>query len=168
MILTKSCLPLTLSLPNFRRHLSSAFFFFFFFFLTKYHLERCFYVKLKDWLSNSLDPDETAHYEPCHLDLCCLQKPIIIACGSERVKGRFQWNVKLEMATKFLSFCFSECCFILSYDCISIAHNIYTVNKNKNMLDNFCHCVLFCCFFVVFLARLVYHRRYLNILCTNS
>ena len=21
-----------------------------------------------------------------HLDLCCLQKPIIIACGSERVK----------------------------------------------------------------------------------
>ena len=25
--------------------------------------------------------------EPSHLDLCCLQKPIIIACGSERVKG---------------------------------------------------------------------------------
>ena len=24
--------------------------------------------------------------EPSHLDLCCLQKPIIIACGSERVK----------------------------------------------------------------------------------
>ena len=23
--------------------------------------------------------------EPYHLDLCCLQKPIIIACGSERV-----------------------------------------------------------------------------------
>ena len=26
--------------------------------------------------------------EPSHLDLCCLQKPIIIACGSERVKAR--------------------------------------------------------------------------------
>ena len=26
-------------------------------------------------MSNSVDPDETAHYEPSHLDLCCLQKP---------------------------------------------------------------------------------------------
>ena len=33
-------------------------------------------------MSNSVDPDET---EPSHLDLCCLQKPIIIACGSERL-----------------------------------------------------------------------------------
>ena len=34
-------------------------------------------------MSNSVDPDETAH---SHLDiLCCLQKPIIIACGSEIV-----------------------------------------------------------------------------------
>ena len=29
-------------------------------------------------MSNSVDPDETA--EPSHLDLCCLQRPIIIAC----------------------------------------------------------------------------------------
>ena len=36
-------------------------------------------------MSNSIDPDETAHYEPSHLDLCFLQKPII-AHGSERVK----------------------------------------------------------------------------------
>ena len=28
-------------------------------------------------MSNSVDPDETAHYEPSHLDLCCLQKPIV-------------------------------------------------------------------------------------------
>ena len=34
-------------------------------------------------MSNSVDPDETGHYEPSHLDLCCLQKPIIIPCGSE-------------------------------------------------------------------------------------
>ena len=27
-----------------------------------------------------------AHDEPSHLDLCCLQNPIFIACGSERVK----------------------------------------------------------------------------------
>ena len=38
-------------------------------------------------MSDSLDLDEMAHYEPSHLDLCCLQKPIIIVCGSERIKG---------------------------------------------------------------------------------
>ena len=32
-------------------------------------------------------PNERAHYELSHLDLLCLQKPIIIACGSERVKS---------------------------------------------------------------------------------
>ena len=36
-------------------------------------------------MSNSVETDETAHIEPSHLDLRCLQKPIIIACGSERV-----------------------------------------------------------------------------------
>ena len=36
-------------------------------------------------MSNSVDPDEMAHYEPSHLDLRCLQKFIIIAYGSERV-----------------------------------------------------------------------------------
>ena len=41
--------------------------------------------KLKDSMSNSVDLDETAHHEPAHLVLCCLQKPIIIACDSERV-----------------------------------------------------------------------------------
>ena len=28
-----------------------------------------------------------AHYEPSRLNLCCLQKPVIIASGSERVKS---------------------------------------------------------------------------------
>ena len=37
-------------------------------------------------MSNSVDPDEMVHYEPSDLDLCCLQKAIIIACSSERVK----------------------------------------------------------------------------------
>ena len=36
-------------------------------------------------MSNWVDPDEMAHYEPSRLDLCCLQKLIIIACGSEFV-----------------------------------------------------------------------------------
>ena len=60
---------------------------FFIFCFTNSRLERRLYAKLKNWMSNSVDPDETAHYEPSHLDLCCLQMPIFFACGSERVKG---------------------------------------------------------------------------------
>ena len=37
-------------------------------------------------MSNSVDPDETAHYVSSHLDLRCLQKHIVIAYGNERVK----------------------------------------------------------------------------------
>ena len=50
-------------------------------------------------MQNSVDPNETAHYEPSHLDLRCLQKPIIFGYGSERVIGTFAllWN-------KFLPF----------------------------------------------------------------
>ena len=36
---------------------------------------------------NSVDPDETAHDVPSHLDLRCLQKTVINAYGSERVKS---------------------------------------------------------------------------------
>ena len=38
-------------------------------------------------MSNSVDPDEKAHDEPSHLDLRCLQKPIMIDNGSERVNS---------------------------------------------------------------------------------
>ena len=38
-------------------------------------------------MSNGVDPDETAHDEQSHLDLRRLQKPIVIAYGSERVKS---------------------------------------------------------------------------------
>ena len=37
-------------------------------------------------MSNSVEPDEKAHDRPFHLDLRCLQKSIVIAYGSERVK----------------------------------------------------------------------------------
>ena len=37
-------------------------------------------------MSNSVDPDETAHYELSHLDLRFLQKPIVIACESVKRK----------------------------------------------------------------------------------
>ena len=50
-------------------------------------MERSLSVKLKARMSNSIYPDETAHYEPSHLDLCCLQKTVITACGSEKLNG---------------------------------------------------------------------------------
>ena len=59
--------------------------FFFFFIKTNYRLEKSLYVNII-WLSNSVDPDETAHHEPSRLDLRCLQKPIAIAYGNERAK----------------------------------------------------------------------------------
>ena len=61
---------------------------FFFLLFFNYRMERSLHVKLKDRSSNSVDPLETAFYEPFHLDLRCLRKPIIIDCGSERVKGK--------------------------------------------------------------------------------
>ena len=46
-------------------------------------------------MSNSVDPDETAQYEPSHLDPCCLKKPVIIACGSDGIKeGRMEVDKK--------------------------------------------------------------------------
>ena len=62
--------------------------------------ERSLYVKLKDWTSNSVDPDETAHYEPSHLDLCCLQKPIIkfneITLKVEKTNDN-DWNIPRQL-----------------------------------------------------------------------
>ena len=38
-------------------------------------------------MSNSIDPDETAHYEPSHLDLRCLQKPILSPVAVKELKS---------------------------------------------------------------------------------
>ena len=75
----------------------AIFIFILFFFLTNYRLERSLYVKSKDRLLNSVGPDETAHYEPSHLDLRCLQKPIIIACGSKKLMRH--WYPSLQRET---------------------------------------------------------------------
>ena len=54
-------------------------------------------------MSNCVDPDETVHNEPSHLDLRCLQKPIMISYGSEilRVKEKI-----LQLSFVDLSLCF--------------------------------------------------------------
>ena len=55
-------------------------------------------------MSNSVDPDETAHYEPSQLDLRCLQKPIII-CGSGRGNSpRTHCGYLLEVEVLFMSY----------------------------------------------------------------
>ena len=48
-------------------------------------------------MSNSVDADE-----PSHL-LCCLKKPIIIACGSKRVKtmNRLKLHAEVAIIEKF-------------------------------------------------------------------
>ena len=37
-------------------------------------------------MANSVDPDETARYEPSHLDLQCLHKYVLV-CRDERVNA---------------------------------------------------------------------------------
>ena len=71
---------LTPSVPNFRRQLSSAFFF------NKLLLEKKFIRKVERLNVKQSRSRWDGSYEPSHLDLCCLQKPISIACGSEKVK----------------------------------------------------------------------------------
>ena len=34
----------------------------------------------------SIDPDEMAHYALSHLDICCLQKPIIMPVAVKELK----------------------------------------------------------------------------------
>ena len=57
-------------------------------------------------MSNSIDPDETAHYEPSRLRLRCLQKPIIIVAVIELTLRQFQ--------TTFVV-CFVFCCFFFFF-----------------------------------------------------
>ena len=50
-------------------------------------------MKLKDWISNSVDPDETANYEPSHLDLCCLQNTLLLSLAVKELKHRVNKSV---------------------------------------------------------------------------
>ena len=71
-------------------------------------------------MSNSVDPDETAHYETSHLDLLCLQTPIIIPCGSETVKLTMKYRFyPAEQSTLFRLFLF---CFIFVFCLPSVLH----------------------------------------------
>ena len=57
-------------------------------------------------MSNSMDPDETVHYEPSHLDLCCLLKHIIISYGSKGVNQI--WSYMLVKCHKMMMHCFES------------------------------------------------------------
>ena len=46
-------------------------------------------------MANSVDPDEMGHHVQSHLDLRYLQKPIINAYGSERVKTTVNVSIRV-------------------------------------------------------------------------
>ena len=52
-----------------------------------------FSKKIKRGMVNSVDPDETAHYELSHLDLHCLQKCLFESVWPKRVKEAILENV---------------------------------------------------------------------------
>ena len=44
-------------------------------------------AKINNTMANCVDPDETARYEPSHLDLHCLQKVSVLVCGDDKIKA---------------------------------------------------------------------------------
>ena len=60
-------------------------------------------------MSNSVDPDETAH-EPSHLDLCCLQKSIISACGSEKESTQKELIAVMKVMKTKVKYCLFHLC----------------------------------------------------------
>ena len=61
-------------------------YFFYSFFFNKLSLEKKFIRKVQRRNVKQRRSRWDGSYEPSHLDLCCLQKPIIIGCGSDKVK----------------------------------------------------------------------------------
>ena len=43
-------------------------------------------------MSNSIDPDETAHIEPSHLDVCCLLSLLLSPVAVKELKVMFRQN----------------------------------------------------------------------------
>ena len=89
-------------------------------------------------MSKSVELDETAH-ELSHLDLCCLQKPIIVACGSERVNcelgfvlSKFVFILYLLIdgngAHFFFFFSFFYCHFMWNYVILTGVHLLFVFN----------------------------------------
>ena len=71
-------------------------------------------------MSNCVDSDETAHYEPSHLELCCLYKSLF-ASGSERIKPEKVYALHIVDMSYILIIKFSM---------------RYTQNKNQWLLYN--------------------------------
>ena len=68
-------------------------------------------------MSNSVDPDETAQYEPSHLGLCRLQKPILSPVAVEELTTfqplcAFGILSTTHVIIMFSCFC-RRCCFFM-------------------------------------------------------
>ena len=53
-------------------------------------------------MTNSLDSDGTAHYEPSHLDLHCLQKYLSWSTGLKGLRGLYKLSVEITVNGVFL------------------------------------------------------------------
>ena len=56
---------------------------------------RCFNVNIKNRMANSVDPDETAHDEPSHLDLHCLHRYLFCSARLKESNGGILINIFL-------------------------------------------------------------------------
>ena len=61
-------------------------------------------VKNQNRITNSVDPDETAHYELSHQDLQCLQKMVLL-CRTERVTATAVSGLDKIQVGLFVWFC---------------------------------------------------------------
>ena len=58
-------------------------------------------------IANSVDPDETAHHEPSHLDLHFV-KVYVLVCRAERVKKDSEHPLAHTIDSRYLDFAYLE------------------------------------------------------------
>ena len=63
-------------------------------------------------LEGTVDPDETAHYEPSHLDLQCLQIQLLLCLA---LYGLAQLKIHIMLDVFKIIICF-ECCIALIFN----------------------------------------------------
>ena len=59
-------------------------------------------------MANSEDPDETAHYEPSHLDLLCLQKYVSWSTGLKGLTLKVPITTAADNSLKFFFLIFQR------------------------------------------------------------
>ena len=50
---------------------------------------------IRNTMANSIDPDETARYEPSHMDLYCLQRSTYWSAGTKELKAPYSSRIDI-------------------------------------------------------------------------